>query len=431
MPVAARYQHEDLQPVPPGYHVRTIEDPKSGHELRLAFPPGPRVEGSAVLVSVLHPPREKNCTYVKQVQRNPLDLLGPILTGIIGGTTAGIGYKIADEVYPRVKRALRSRNAGSVDDCTQNWKKDGADITDRAHRQRAQLCVPNGPAICQLCGSDRFPVVDHKDGDESNDAKSNLRWLCKSCNTRLGARDAAMGRGRRTHQYNPGGAATLGEYVNAAFRHERGQHDEGGAIIHATPKSRRSRYAHQIWKLRHDHGTASIHRNGGDYDAAAELSEHFHGRRVEQVFELQESHVRAGSYSMLGRMGALWLMPLEEDSDPNDWPKATIEWKTSEDVRLASDISGTQYYFMGGDQDFDDHVTGDWTDLGTVYGIEYRTEKSFNAFETTPYAHQFGEESGIRPSLWYCRNHQRLLLVGGDYRIASEQMQGASLGIEN
>jgi hypothetical protein len=54
-------------------------------------------------------------------------------------------------------------------------------------------CLPSGPKVCALCDSTRFLTVDHKDGDESNGAKSNLRWLCKSCNTRLGARDARAG----------------------------------------------------------------------------------------------------------------------------------------------------------------------------------------------------------------------------------------------
>jgi hypothetical protein len=46
-------------------------------------------------------------------------------------------------------------------------------------------------------------VVDHKDGDESNGARWNLRYLCKSCNTREGKRMARTGQGVRTRQRNP------------------------------------------------------------------------------------------------------------------------------------------------------------------------------------------------------------------------------------
>jgi hypothetical protein len=48
-------------------------------------------------------------------------------------------------------------------------------------------------------------MVDHIDGYEENGARSNLRWLCRSCNVREGAAMARKGQGRRTVQYNPSG----------------------------------------------------------------------------------------------------------------------------------------------------------------------------------------------------------------------------------
>lgn len=86
-------------------------------------------------------------------------------------------------------------------ECGARWR--GGPVTDRAHRYRAQACAPPGPRRCALCGSTRFLTVDHRDGDEHNDARGNLRWLCKSCNTRRGLAMAARGQGRRTAQYNP------------------------------------------------------------------------------------------------------------------------------------------------------------------------------------------------------------------------------------
>ncbi|HEV2381611.1 MAG TPA: HNH endonuclease signature motif containing protein, partial [Terriglobia bacterium] len=73
-------------------------------------------------------------------------------------------------------------------ECGGSWRKPTDQISDRAKRYRAQHaeCRPPGPAKCALCGSTRFLVIDHKDGDESNGDPDNLRWLCKSCNTRLG-----------------------------------------------------------------------------------------------------------------------------------------------------------------------------------------------------------------------------------------------------
>jgi hypothetical protein len=46
-------------------------------------------------------------------------------------------------------------------------------------------------------------VVDHIDGFEENTKQSNLRWLCKSCNTGMGIKMKREGKGRRTRQFNP------------------------------------------------------------------------------------------------------------------------------------------------------------------------------------------------------------------------------------
>ncbi len=137
--------------------------------------------------------------------------------------------------------------------CGLRWRKRGEQITDRAHRYRAQQCIPRGPRRCALCGSRRFLVIDHRDGDEHNDAPGNLRWLCKGCNTRLGLAMARAGEGRRTRQFNPG-AETLAQYVQAAVEHRRGEHDPGGLVIHETPPERRSKFAKEIWRRRRAHG---------------------------------------------------------------------------------------------------------------------------------------------------------------------------------
>jgi len=141
-------------------------------------------------------------------------------------------------------------------ECGENWRKPTEAITDRAKRYRAHQpeCRPPGPAQCELCGSTRFLVIDHKDGDESNGDPKNLRWLCKSCNTRLGLTMARAGHGRRTAQFNPG-ARTLREYTEAALQHVRGALDAGGKIIHETPEEKRQEFAAEIWRRRRARGT--------------------------------------------------------------------------------------------------------------------------------------------------------------------------------
>ncbi len=144
--------------------------------------------------------------------------------------------------------------------CGASTRKPVNEITDRAKRYRAHQpeCRPPGPAKCALCGSSRFVVIDHKDSDESNGSPENLRWLCKSCNTRLGRTMARKGKGVRTRQYNPG-AYTLAQYTEAALQHTRGAHDAGGEIIHETPKEKRQEFAAEIWRRRRARGTDRRH----------------------------------------------------------------------------------------------------------------------------------------------------------------------------
>jgi hypothetical protein len=57
--MASRYRTEHVATVPRGYRVRTVK--KAGHEVRIAFPPGPRKTGSGRVVEVLHPREENPC----------------------------------------------------------------------------------------------------------------------------------------------------------------------------------------------------------------------------------------------------------------------------------------------------------------------------------------------------------------------------------
>lgn len=180
-------------------------------------------------------------------------------------------YPPRDLVSP--KRPARVKKTGTEVRASEGWGRDEAEkalkrwkrlgynpeqcarmkktnVTDRAKRYRANQpgCRPAGVKKCKLCGSKHDVMVDHVDGNESNGRKSNLRWLCRSCNNTLGAEMARTGQGRRTVQYNPKhkGAQTLEEYIEALRIHRPGMYDEGGRIIHDTPAAKRQEYARQI-----------------------------------------------------------------------------------------------------------------------------------------------------------------------------------------
>lgn len=136
-----------------------------------------------------------------------------------------------------------------------------ANLTDRAKRYRAQNAV-RGERRCVLCNARGRLDVMHLDGNESNGEPQNLAHGCRSCNGKLAAAFKRIGAGVPTNQYNPakGGVPTFEQYAWAITQGpggshhqykkgegwQRGAHDEAGAIIHATPKSKRIQYARRL-----------------------------------------------------------------------------------------------------------------------------------------------------------------------------------------
>lgn len=174
-------------------------------------------------------------------------------------------------------------------------KKTAKNITDRAKRYRANRNPPPGPRRCNFCSSRKNVDVDHIDGNEANDEPENKMFLCRPCNVAKAIVQVRNRIGIRTNQYNPqrvptfsqfqrharvllgmetGDAAqstaailatppktrakyaewmqknpalpTYAQYARAVSIHQREAHDEGGAIIHATPPALRHRYAMKI-----------------------------------------------------------------------------------------------------------------------------------------------------------------------------------------
>lgn len=184
--------------------------------------------------------------------------------------------------------------------------------------------------------------------------------------------------------------------------------------------------------------------NQGD---AQRVNEEFHGRPLREILEIQEKHVKAGDYAALGDLVGLWLEPVSGETSPYQWPKPTILFAKADKVKLATDAQGRQLFLIGGDQRLPVDYLQDagldtdkrFVPLGVAYGVSYATEKSFDNFETSEYTHELGEQTGMRPTAYYDQETERILLVGGAYRIAPldrklpahPDVGGASPGIVN
>ena len=128
-------------------------------------------------------------------------------------------------------------------------------MTDRGLRYRATSCPPPGRRICAFCGSIRNVEVGHVNGHEEDTEPANLVFTCRSCNVLCANTLRAAGIGRLTRQYNPAkGAKSLGQWLTAVTS-MKGESTampvaDAVAMIRATPTTRRSEFAREIWSRR-------------------------------------------------------------------------------------------------------------------------------------------------------------------------------------
>lgn len=125
-------------------------------------------------------------------------------------------------------------------------------VTDRAHRYRANRNMPATAPICAFCGSTENVEVGHIDGHEENSSPENLIWTCRRCNVLCANNLRAHGIGRLTHQYNPPlpGAKTLTEWREATET-VKGEGaampiDKAIRMLQATPANKRTKYARAL-----------------------------------------------------------------------------------------------------------------------------------------------------------------------------------------
>lgn len=189
-------------------------------------------------------------------------------------------------------------------------------------------------------------------------------------------------------------------------------------------------------------------RNPADPETQAYTD--FRGRGPVETLKFREAQLQEpADMWAIGDLTGLWLCPVEGDDYTKDkWGKPTIGWKESDGMKLAADAheGNRQLYIVGGSSEartlpeaflkecqpesYD--RDSDYQFLGPVYGIAYTAEKRMDKFIPTSYGHQFGEENGTVPLLWYHRPGKSFILTGGDYRIEEKDRSlGNSPGIAN
>jgi len=346
-------------------------------------------------------------------------------------------------------------------------------LTDRAKRYRAQAAV-TGPHRCVICGMKGTPGrgpqgldVMHLDGFEDHGGKENLAYGCRRCNAALSAAFKRIGAGKLTKQYNPSkGEPTYEQYVWAVSNHLLGAHDEGGKIIHATPRHKRIEYARRIWQARRERGTDSripdwarnpaklercvkdVKKKGGAVspyavckasikgnpaDASAKVFREFHGDAPTETVTVEQKVHRHKYLAAAGELVGLQVAPI------NGSKPRRIEGM-GKDALLTFNETKSQLFVTGGDQylspselrKFGADGGHELETLGKLTGVGYFTDKTHLGKEggEAIYDHKFRttNENGRHitvtiaryPDLIYRVLNQELEISGGSYTILAE-----------
>lgn len=153
-------------------------------------------------------------------------------------------------------------------------------------------------------------------------------------------------------------------------------------------------------------------------EAAAALSEAFHGAPPDEVVEIERTE---HYHEHVAGLAVLCEIHLAKS------PVAKLDG--FQGALLTSNEAGTQLYIDGGDQQVSHKLWPDldWSKdsviLGRVTSIVYETAKFHLGKEDRkrgPYRHRLGEESGQMPDLVYDTVNRRLNFVGGNYRVRPE-----------
>lgn len=170
-------------------------------------------------------------------------------------------------------------------------------------------------------------------------------------------------------------------------------------------------------------------RYGNPHPSAAtaqEIYSGFHDVDPEFVDTTDEPHIPAGNYAEMGRLVNIGFKPTAAANEPY----RQVYISRGESVRVLSAPGRRQIYFAAGNQEVSEKAlaelgcgSGDLCEMGEALQIvyiakKYHPEVPENARgKIVEWEHDFGEEDGIRPTLFYSRSKRRLLLRGGNYKI--------------
>jgi hypothetical protein len=379
----------------------------SGHEVRLAFPPGPRRAGSGKVVSILHPKGENACRFDAKRLRE---------SGVASRESGNPKKKelTREQVEKKQAKAVAFlRNV--VKDSDKADEIEGLSVSEYAERKKIGLSNPRGKSKGKeqkAKGKDKPLILEPGVHETLTGEKIYLPFRIvanRKKNAALTKADVAEGRIYYVKQIDRDaglvrfhGPFTVPDAQERVTNFKRIGH---GAQLIRTP----------------DPAIAAVRRRknqASEQGLAAELYKTFHGKKPKEILEFQADTIRRQDYAALGKLIEIVV---------HDAGKLIFIDFAADNVILASNAEGTQLYLVGGNQDvrglFDKtqlDATKDLVVLGLIKKITYRARKDFDRFEEIDYVHTMGEGGHEKPTLIFDQLNQTLAIAGGEYEVKRE-----------
>ncbi len=168
-------------------------------------------------------------------------------------------------------------------------------------------------------------------------------------------------------------------------------------------------------------------------EGAAQLSEDFHGRPVEELVQVDTDVDYQENLALLGSLVELSVFC---DDGKSEVPVTFDDLAGPDEIFVTATPDGRQIYIVGGNQELDipalieqgcviPDPDKEWLEVGYMNKLVYFTDKHHlqgpkeqkNGIE---FVHPLGEESGMPPMLVYDTLNKQMLVVGGNYEIRPE-----------
>ena len=344
---AEKWRVEHVQQAPAGWKIKPIKHP-SGHEVRLAFPPGKRKKGSGRVIEILHPHGEnpESCSGPNR-HSNPSEIL-----------IMGLGN-------PRGREGKKNPKVVTYDQAKAKQDK-AIDFLERIDADD-----PN-----DIAGMSVQEYADHKglkiSGENPKSKKKTVKRKAKTVSK---------------HRKNSVHVVRSSQLGKTVF-YIKGK-DFSGAKVDRYAETQQQ--ARRIAKEYSEAARRQRRKNaaGGSMEQAEKLYEKFQGKPPEEIRDLaiknevQKNYTYLGEFSRAGFVqddGEVWWINFEGDG-----------------VKLAASPDGNQLYLIGGNQnilpilrDRGVDTSKDLISIGRCYCLYYVAAKSQTNFELTEWEHYLG-----------------------------------------